>query len=340
VLREQIDIVGQSIGPGTKPYIIAEAGSNFAQDFNTAKNLIEVAAEAGADAVKFQLFRADALYPNHDGLYETFKEIELNPDWTFLLNQYAQDCGIIFLASAFDSMSVDVLEDVGVGAHKVASSEAANLPLLHYIAKKGRPLLISTGMCDMVDVHEAVNISKAAGNNQIALMQCGAMYPLPTELVNLRTISTLKHVFGCPVGFSDHTLGFASAITAVGLGATVFEKHFTLDKKMNGPDHFYALEPNELKDYIKMIHDGYLSLGTSVKEMLPDEKFHGRREGLYSSRQINPGERIEKKDLLVMRPAPEIRRRYQYLIEGASVKTPIEAGDPISWDTISLFRQD
>jgi sialic acid synthase SpsE len=337
VLSNKINVGDKIIGQGSRPYIIAEAGSNFSQDLTIAKRLVEVAAQSGADAVKFQLFRADALYPNHDGLYETFKSIELNPDWVIVLNEYAGECGINFLASAFDHESVDILESVGVNAHKIASSETTNLPLLHYIATRGKPLLISTGMCDMVDIREAINVCMGADNTDIALMQCGAMYPLPLNHTNLRTLTVFQQEFGCPVGFSDHTLGFASAVTAVGLGATVFEKHFTLDRTMNGPDHFYALEPDELKDYVKSIQDGYQSLGSSFKEMLPDEKLNGRREGLYASRDLNPGEILTEEDLITKRPAIGLRARYRSAVCGAKLISSVASDEPILWKDLKFY---
>jgi sialic acid synthase SpsE len=337
MLKKQININGRLIRHDKPPYIIAEAGSNFSQDLDIAKRLVEVAAQSGADAVKFQLFRADALYPNRDGLYETFKSIELHPDWVVVLNEYASECGIVFLASAFDPGSVDVLEDVGVSAHKIASSETTNLPLLHYIATKGKPILMSTGMCDMVDIHEAVNVCAAVGNDNIALMQCGAMYPLPSEYANLRTITTYKQVFGCPVGFSDHTLGYASAITAVGLGAAVFEKHFTLDRTMEGPDHFFALEPDELKHYVKSIQEGHQSLGASIKDMLPDERLHGRREGLYASRDLKPGEILTEGDLVTKRPAIGLRARYRSVVCGAELVASVGSDEPIFWKDLKFY---
>ena len=169
--------------------------------------------------------------------------------------------------------SVDELEAAKTPAHKVASSETTNLGFLHKIASTGKPVIISTGMCDMVDIEEAVNTCLGAGNDKIVLLQCGAMYPLPNELVaNLRVIQSLAQRFGCPVGFSDHTLGQIAAITAVGLGATVFEKHYTLDKKGAGPDHFYALEPNELKSYVSAVREAHEALGSGEKQMLPKER--------------------------------------------------------------------
>lgn len=326
----------KAVGEGCPPYIIAEAGSNFNQDLDTARRLVDVAVEAGANAIKFQLFSADKLYPGGGGLHSIFREIELNPDWVPLLSEHARSCGITFMASAFDRGSLDTLEEVDVPAHKVASSETADLPFLHYVATKGRPIIVSTGMCDMVDVEEAVNVCAGVGNNQLVLMQCGAMYPLPVALANLRVIPVFVRRFGCPVGFSDHTLGNAAALVAVGLGASVFEKHITLDRSARGPDHFYAVEPAELKTYVNLLHEGYQALGSQVKEMLPDERLQGRREGLYAADFIPAGSTIGSNDVVLSRPAKGLRARYRTVLWGARVTRDIEAGEPLNWSDVAF----
>ncbi len=329
-------IAGTSIGEHTSPYVIAEVGSNFNQNLDTAKRLIDVAAAAKANAVKFQLFRASLLYPNGGELHDIFKSIELNPDWVPDLAKHAADQGVHFMASAFDMESVDVLEAVNAPAHKIASSETTNLAFVHYVASTGKPVVISTGMCDMVDVEEAVNVCLGAGNQQVILLQCGAMYPLPPDLANLRVVAAFANRFSCPVGFSDHTLGQIAAVAAVGLGATVFEKHFTLDRKSKGPDHFYALEPEELKSYVAVIHEAHKSLGSAKKEMLPKERELGRREGIYVVRAMSAGERIGKGDVSVKRPALGLRARYASSIVGAVLTRPIEKDQPLTWDMLSF----
>lgn len=323
-------------GSNTPPYVIAEAGSNFNQNLDTARELIDVAVSSGANAVKFQLFRADELYPNGGKLHDIFKSVELNFDWVPILSKYARERGIHFLASAFDRGSVDLLESIDVPAHKLASSETTDLPFVHYVATKGKPVIISTGMCDMVDVEEAVNVCRGIGNQQIILLQCGAMYPLPPGLVNLRVLPAFAARFGCPVGFSDHTLGQAAAVTAIGLGATVFEKHFTLDRKSQGPDHFYALEPQELKAYVAALHEGHQALGSSVKEMLPKERELGRRDGLYAARDLADGEKLEEQDIAVRRPAVGLRARYGKMLIGARVTRKVAKDEPLTWDTIAF----
>ena len=336
MLKNILEISGTPVGDNSTPYVIAEVGSNFDKNLDKARKLIDIAKDAGANAVKFQLFRADVLYPNRDSLYDIFKSIELDAEWIPELNKHACEQDLHFIASAFDIGSIDILEEVGVPAHKVASSETTNLGFLHKVASTGKPVIISTGMCDMVDVEEAVNTCMGTDNRQVVLMQCGAMYPLPSELVNLRVIQTLARRFNCPVGFSDHTLGQVAAITAVGLGATVFEKHYTLDKKGAGPDHFYALEPDELKSYISAIHEAHDALGSGEKQMLPKERELGRREGLYLARNMTKGETITAADLLIKRPAVGLRSRYANTVVGATLVQSMEKEQPLKWDALSF----
>lgn len=335
-LKTAIKISNKTIAADHPPYIIAEAGSNFNQSMDTAKQLIDVAATAGADAVKFQLFQANQLYPNGGELYDIFKSIELDSGWVPDLQKHAHDQGIEFLASAFDRKSVDALEAANVPAYKVASSETTNLSLLHYMAAKQKPMIIATGMCDMIDVEEAVNICAAAGNEDVALLQCGAMYPLPQELVNLRVMHAFQDRFGCPVGFSDHTLGISAATAAAALGACVIEKHFTLDRSSEGPDHFYALEPNELKAFVRSVGEAQQALGSPIKALLPDERKLGRRDGLYAARNIAAGEVIKETDITVRRPAPGIRARYLSAVSGATAKCAITKDEPLVWEQINL----
>ena len=336
MLKNELNIGGTLVGGSAAPYVIAEVGSNFDKNLDKARKLIDVAKEAGANAVKFQLLRADVLYPNRDGLYDIFKSIELDAEWVPVLDKHAREQGLHFMASAFDIGSVDLLEAVKTPAHKVASSETTNLGFLRTLASTGKPMIISTGMCDMVDVEEAVNTCLGADNSQVVLLQCGAMYPLDNQLVNLRVIQSLARRFDCPVGFSDHTLGQVAAITAVGLGATVFEKHFTLDKKGAGPDHFYALEPDELKSYISAIREAHEALGSSEKQMLPKERELGRREGLYLTRNMAKGETITAADIVIKRPALGLRSRYANAVIGATLSNAVEKDQPLEWQMLKF----
>ncbi len=336
MLRKQFKIGERGVGADFSPYIIAEIGSNFNQSLDVAKRMIADAAKSGADAVKFQLFRSEQLYPDGDELHDLFKSIELNQEWVPLLFEYATSCGVHFFASPFDADSLQVLESAGVNCYKVASSEVTNHQLLYKIAAKQKPLLISTGMCDMIDVEEAVSICLAAGNDQIALLQCHAVYPLPEKLANLAVIRTFTNRFFCPVGFSDHTLGATTAIAAVGLGAVVIEKHITLDRSSDGPDHSFAMEIDEFKAFTNNIHEAYLALGSCEKEMLPLEKEVGRREGLYCCRDIATGDYVRNEDIVVRRPALGLRSRYHGMIIGMRAKRAIKKGEPVTWSSLDV----
>ena len=332
----KISISSKQITKRSKPYIIAEIGSNFNQNLEIAYKLIDVAAEAKADAVKFQLFKAANLYPNKDGLYDIFKSIELNYSWVPKLIKYSKSKNIEFLASAFDIESVDILEENSIHAHKIASSETTNLAFVRYVASKGKPILISTGMCDKIDVIEAINICKEVGNEDYILFQCGSMYPLPHNQSNLKVISSYQKQFNCIVGLSDHTEDNIAALTAVGLGATVFEKHITLDKNMDGPDHSYAMEPENFKNFCQSINISFEALGSNNKEMLIEEKKNGRREGLYANRDIPKDSIISINDITLKRPALGLRARYFTNIIGVKTKVELKKDEPIEWNKLDI----
>jgi sialic acid synthase SpsE len=334
-LDAAFEVSGRRIANGERPYVIAEAGSNFNQSLDTGYALIDAAAASGADAVKFQLFRPESLYPPGTKEYDAVSAVTLNPEWVPSLADHAEAQEIAFMASAFDVESVDILDAANVPAHKVGSSEATNLAVLARMAKSGQPIFLSTGMCDMVDIHEAVAICVAHGNRQVALMQCGAMYPLPPELTNLKVLDLFRRVFGGPAGLSDHTLGFAVPVAAVARGAAVIEKHFTLDRTTEGPDHFYALEPDELKQLVTMLHEAHSAIGQGVKAMLPEEREFGRREGLYAARHIAAGAVLTMADIEVKRPAIGLRARYRDLADGARAARDIAAGEPITWNDLA-----
>jgi sialic acid synthase SpsE len=334
MLADSFSIGKALIRANGKPYVIAEAGSNFNQSFDTARLLVDAAADAGADAIKFQLFKASALYPEGSSMYEIFKSVELNPDWVPRLANHARDRAVAFFASAFDLVSLGVLESAGVPAHKIASSEANNLPLLSAMARTGKPIFLSTGMCDLADIEIALEVIKSEGNQNVSLMQCGTRYPLPDEETNLRVISTYRAAFGGAVGFSDHTLGRDAAIAALALGACAFEKHLTLDKTSKGPDHFYALEPKEFAAYVDGLHRIHAGLGDGRKAMLKGERVEGRREGIYARRDISSGATLKADDLDIRRPAPGIRARDMAYIVGAITRHDIKAGDPLDWSDV------
>jgi len=317
------------------PYIIAEIGSNFNQNINTAYKLIGEAKAAGAHAVKFQLFNAKKLYPNDVKMFNLFKSIELNPKWISKLKKFSDNINIDFLSSAFDEDSIKILESNNIVAHKVASSETCNVKLLKFFANTKKPIFLSTGMCDLDDIKKAYNLLK---NNVLTIMQCCSVYPLNHIDANLKVLKNYKKEFPrARIGFSDHTTGNIAAITAVGLGATVFEKHLTLNKKSKGPDHFYSLEPKELKNYINDIIVSYSCLGSENKELLPAERIHGRREGLYAKIDLNKNHKLEKQDIYSKGPALGIRSKYKNKVVGLKIKYKILKDQPIYAKNIKNF---
>ena len=223
---------------------------------------------------------------------------------------------------------MEVLEEAGVLAFKVASSETTNFSLLYQMASKNKPMIIATGMCDMVDVEEAVNICAAAGNHSVALLQCGSMSPLPSELVNLRVMENFRTRFGCPVGFSDHTLGINAATAATALGASIIEKHFTLNRSSEGPDPLCA-EPEELTSLVSSIKEVHGVLGHGNKVMLDEERKLGRRDGLYAARNISAGDQLLADDIAVRRPAVGIRARYRDNVIGSTARSAISKMKPL-----------
>ncbi|MBF0177399.1 MAG: N-acetylneuraminate synthase family protein [Magnetococcales bacterium] len=336
MLAREFSIGGRQVGPGHPPYLIAEIGSNFDQSIAKAKCLIDHMAKAGVDAVKFQLFRADAMQPKGSELHRIFRSLELNPEWIQELSQHAAGQGLAFLASAFDGQSLTTLEQAGAQAHKLASSEMVNFPLIDAMARTGKPLFLATGMCDLVDVAEAVHLCRVRGNDKVAILQCAALYPLPPEEANLRTMDLFHATFGGPVGFSDHSLGIVLAIAAAARGACVIEKHVTLDRNATGPDHFYALEPHEMTELARSLKMVHAALGSSDKAMLPEEQRTGRRLGLYATRDIPQGGTIMAEDLTERRPAAGMRARYHAQVIGSRATRDISRDEPIAWDAISF----
>ncbi len=299
---------------GKECFIIAEAGSNHNGSLETAKKMIEVAADAGADAVKFQLFRADRLYVENAGkadyledkksIYEIIKDAEMPEEWIPVLMEHCKEKNIIFMASAFDEVSTDILEKNGITSYKLASYVVNHTPLIKHTAEKGKPMIISTGTADMEDVELAVKTAENAGNNKIALMQCVASYPAKIEDSNLLSIKTMEK-FGYPVGISDHTRNpIIVPVAATAIGAKIIEKHFTLDNNMQGSDHKYAVEPNELKEMVQAIRKTEQALGDGKKVVKESEKelYDFARVAIHAIKDIKKGEVLSEDNIHILRP--------------------------------------
>ena len=330
----KIRIGSRWVGSDEPTYIIAEAGSNHDQKLSQAKRLIDAAAEAGADAVKFQVYTADDLYSTDAPVYAAVKATELPPEWLPELAHYSARCNLQFFASPFSRKAIDALEQVRVPAYKWASSETVKLDLLRYAAAKQKPILLSTGMCDLADLHEAVEVIRAEGNTQIVLLQCTSLYSTPPEQVHLRVMDTLSAAFRLPVGFSDHTLEFYMPVAAVARGACVIEKHLTIDRSLPGPDHSYALEPVEFAQMVQAIRTVERALGSSEKIMLSDEGRYARRESLRAARDIAQGETLSSEMLVAQRPGDGLRPRFLKAIVGQKTRVPLAKGEPVRWECV------
>ena len=343
---KNIKIADKVLGEHKPCFIIAEAGVNHNGSVVLAKRLIDAAKNAGADAVKFQAFRAekvvikDAVKAEYqkdkkrpqESQYEMIKKLELREEDFGRLFRYAARKKIIFLSSPFDRDSVDMLDELGVPAFKVASGEITNFPLLEHIAKKGKPIILSTGMSNIKEIKETLRQIKKKHPAGIMLLHCVTSYPARPEDMNLRAMETMKKVFGVPVGLSDHTSGAKIAIAAVALGACVIEKHFTLDKKLPGPDHKVSLSPEELKEMIRSVREVEKSLGNGIKKCTASEKEIklAVRRSVIAAVDIPKSNIIEMNMLEIKRPGTGIQPKYLYRIVGGRAKKDIKQDAVIS----------
>lgn len=340
-----IKINNKFIGENNPCYIIAEAGSNHNGSLKQAKKLIDVAVEAKADAVKFQLYKAETLYSKYTpefsylkgkNPYELIKSIETPREWIKELVDHCKKNNIDFLASAFDFEAVDLLNKY-VSAFKTASVEIVDLELIKYTAEKGKPMIISTGMANLGEIEDVINAIKSIGIEKIILLHCNSLYPTPTEIVNLKAMETMKNAFKIPIGFSDHTLGIHIPIAAVAMGACVIEKHFTLDRTLPGPDHSFAIEPDELKEMVRFIRDVENAQGEGIKEkseLESEEMYIKARRSIHAKVDIPKGVKITRGMLIIKRPGYGIKPKFIDLVMGRETKKDIKEDEWITWDMI------
>lgn len=347
----KVRIARQLVGVGEPCCIIAEAGSNHDRKLEQARQLIDVAAEAGVDAVKFQTFSAAKIAARTSAreaqlkdqfrqygcdLFELYKKLELPREWQSELMTYAQAKRLIFLSTPFDEEAVDQLDELGVAAFKIASFELVHLPLLRYVARKGRPVILSTGMANLGDIEDALQVTYEEGNEQVILLHCAINYPPRFESVNLAAMDTMRQAFQVPVGYSDHTLGLTVPIAAVARGANVIEKHFTINKSLPGPDHSFALNPDELKVMVQSIREAEAAIGSPLKVAAADEAEHlkrGRRS-VFARVDIPAGTTITEEMVAVLRPGIGLKPKHLEMIVGRKARRDIEAHEPITWDNI------
>jgi N,N'-diacetyllegionaminate synthase len=303
-----------------KVLVIAEAGVNHNGSLVTAKQLVDVASEAGADMVKFQTFSADRLvtmsankaeYQNKttgasESQYAMIKKLEISLEMHEDIIAYCKQCNIEFFSTGFDIQSIDLLDDLGLEQVKIPSGEITNLPYLRHVGKYGKPVILSTGMANMGEIETALDVLETSGTQRknITILHCNTEYPTPMEDVNLKAMLTIRDAFGVAVGYSDHTLGIEVSIAAVAMGATVIEKHFTLDRTLPGPDHKASLEPGELKEMVQAIRNIEKAIGDGIKRPSTSEMKNIPivRKSIVAANPIKAGESFTNKNLTVKRP--------------------------------------
>ena len=340
---------GKTINSEQTVFVIAEVSANHGQDFNRAVDMIKAAKECGADAVKFQAYTPDAMTINADNkyfqikhpqwggqtLYELYKKAYTPWDWFRKLKKIADNLGIVFFATAFDKAAVDLLEEIDVPIHKIASFELVDLPLIEYVAKTKKPLILSTGMADICEIQEAVVTVRNAGVKEITLLKCVSSYPAKPEEMNLKTIPHMQELFQCPVGLSDHSLGIGASLCAVALGAVVIEKHFTLSRKTKTPDSFFSIEPQELQELVENVRIVEKALG-KIHYGLTEEEKKSRvfRRSLFVVKDVKKGEILTEENLKSIRPANGLSPKYITIILGRTAKKNVRKGTPLSWDLV------
>lgn len=331
-------------------FIIAELSANHGHDINIAKQTIKAAKEAGADAIKVQTYTADTLTIDCDNeyfqldsgtiwdgrtLYDLYSEAYMPWEWQSELMEYANSVGLIFFSTPFDNSAVDFLEELAIPVYKIASFEIMDIPLIEYVASKGKPVIISTGIASLDDIEEAVSACKRMGNDQIVLLKCTSSYPAKIEDANLNTIPNMKDTFDVEVGLSDHTLETTVPVIATTLGARVIEKHFILDKSIGGPDASFSLDPTEFKQMVDSVRDVEKALG-KIDYSMTDKKKTSRLLGrsLFVVEDIKAGEKLTKENIRSIRPSYGMPPKYFKEVIGKEARCDVSKGTPLSWDLI------
>lgn len=332
----KIKIGNMKVGDNEPCFVIAEAGINHNGDIKIAKKLVDSAKACGANAIKFQTFKTEKflskniVIPKHikspKSLFNMIKKWELSKKDHYELAQYCKNKKIIFMSTPLDFSSVDLLFDLRVPVFKVASCDLDNLPLLKYIASMKKPIILSTGMGSLTEVGDAIEAIRSKGNNKIVLLHCVSIYPPKVKDVNLKAIETIKCSFKLPVGYSDHTIGINIPLAAVAMGANVIEKHFTLDKNMEGPDHAVSADPGELKSMVNGIREIEYAFGTGEKKPSKSELEMRKafRRSIVANKDIKKGETITEKKLSLKRPGTGISPKYLDFILGKKAKRNIK----------------
>lgn len=344
-----IDLNGTKVGNGFPPYLIAEISANHNGSFENAKKLIKLAKENGANAVKLQTYTADTITLNsskndfviHEGpwagqtLYQLYDSAHTPWDWHEPLFEFAKNIGIDIFSSPFDETAVDFLESLGSPFYKIASFEAIDLPLIESVASTKKPVIISTGMADKQEIGEALEVLRSNGSNKIILLHCISAYPAPSDEYNLSTLKDLSSSFNLPVGLSDHTVDSLAATLSIAFGACMIEKHFTLDKNGGGPDDFFSMEPEDLKDLSETLESTWKAIGKVNYGLSSSEKGNVKfRKSIYFIKDIKCGETITRDHIKCVRPGYGIKPRYFNKLIGKKVTKDVDAFSPVEEEII------
>ena len=344
-----ISIRGREISSQSAPYIVAEISANHNGCLERAKATLMAAKDTGVDAVKIQTYTPDTMtiqserddFWIHEGLwagrslYDLYAEAHMPFEWHHELFEYAQKIGITLFSSPFDETAVDLLETLQAPAYKIASFELVDLPLISYIARTKKPMILSTGMASFTEIQRALHVAREGGCDDIVLLHCISGYPTPLEQANLRLISTLSDIFNVEVGLSDHTLGPVASVAATALGAVLIEKHFTLSRADGGVDSAFSLEPEEMKDLVEQCHAAFSTLGRGVETRsdveIANKKF---RRSLYFVEDLAEGELITEQHIKRIRPGLGLPPEYYERIVGSKARRDIQRGDRVTLDDL------
>jgi pseudaminic acid synthase len=348
-MTKTMQIEGRNIGPDFPPYIIAELSANHNGSLDTAFNIIECAKSSGADALKIQTYTPDTITLNSNAeefiikgglwagltLYELYEQAKLPWDWHKPLFDHARKVGITIFSSPFDTTAIDLLEDLGAPAYKIASFEAVDLPLIRYAASTGKPMIISTGMANEPEICEAIEAAQSGGCRQLAILHCVSGYPAPAQDYNLKTIPDLINRFDLVTGLSDHTLNNATAIASVALGASIIEKHFTLDRDGGGPDDSFSIEPDEMSRLCRDVNTAWSALGTIDYGCKASEKSNVQfRRSLYFVKDMQPGDKITVACIRSVRPGYGLGPKHFDAVIGKTVVREIKKYTPVTWGAL------
>lgn len=346
-----MNIAGRNIGRDDTPFVIAEMSGNHNQSLERALAIVEAAAHSGADAIKLQTYTADTMtlpiasgdfFINDENslwhgqsLYDLYRIAHTPWEWHAAIMERAKETGILCFSTPFDETAVDFLEGLDCPCYKIASFENTDLPLIHKVASTGKPLILSTGMATAAELDEAVSTARTAGCREFVLLKCTSTYPATPENTNLRTIPHLRDLFGCEVGLSDHTLGIGAAVAAVALGATVIEKHFTLNRAEGGVDSAFSLEPAEMQALVTETESAWQALGEIRYGPTDPEhaSLHFRRS-IYIAADVNAGEALTRQNLRIVRPGFGLAPKHYENLIGRCVNRDLPMGTAMDWDYI------